>query len=80
MCVAHLYLQLLNHLHLDSALSSAAVIKGVLIVQVPGRKGRVKRISIQSFLSDKLISTNKKCEDQRAACPVALRSIPFMMK
>lgn len=31
----HLNLQLLNHLHLDSALSSAAVIEGVLIVQVP---------------------------------------------
>lgn len=33
--VTHLYLQLLNHLHLDSALSGAAVIEGVLIVQVP---------------------------------------------
>lgn len=31
----HLYLQLLNHLHLDSALSGAAVIEGVLVVQVP---------------------------------------------
>ncbi|KAF3856097.1 hypothetical protein F7725_016820, partial [Dissostichus mawsoni] len=28
--------ELLDHLHLDSALSSAAVIEGVLIVQVPG--------------------------------------------
>lgn len=33
--VTHLYLQLLNHLHLDSALSGAAVIEGVLVVQVP---------------------------------------------
>lgn len=34
-CATHLYLQLLNHLHLDSALSGAAVIEGVLVVQVP---------------------------------------------
>lgn len=35
-CAAtYLYLQLLNDLHLDSALSGAAVIEGVLVVQVP---------------------------------------------
>lgn len=41
--VTHLYLQLLNHLHLDSALSGAAVIEGVLIVQVPICERRHRR-------------------------------------
>lgn len=45
-CVTHLYLQLLNHLHLDSALSGAAVIEGVLIVQVPGRERKCKRVHV----------------------------------
>lgn len=36
-CRTHLDLQLLNHLHLDSALGSAAVVKGMFIVQVSNK-------------------------------------------
>jgi len=55
--MTHLYFQLLNHLHLDSTLSSAAVIQGVLIVQVP--KGDRKRTRTQLFLENKSFDTNK---------------------
>lgn len=48
-CAPHLYLQLLNHLHLDSALSGAAVIEGVLVVQVPEceREHRRNQVGLQ---------------------------------
>lgn len=55
LCVTHLYLQLLDHLHLDSALCSAAVIQGMLIVQVPRwETGKGNRV-----ISKKLLPTNE---------------------
>lgn len=45
--MTHLYLQLLNHLHLDSALSGAAVIEGVLVVQVPEGEGIREEVADQ---------------------------------
>lgn len=57
--MTHLYLQLLNHLHLDSALSGAAVVQGVLIVQVPEGEGKFSQ-SVCALLSqnDNQIQTN----------------------
>lgn len=63
--MTHLYLQLLNHLHLDSALSGAAVIEGVLIVQVPeGERGYERKSLIRLDWLDSSIKSKQPMEQE----------------